>query len=98
MFRVRTKLEMFIARRVKTHHALRANNFRDFGTGCISHRCCWWRYDQRRGCYRSGSDVGVRITATPGSVLILTPATSGRVGHPSYGRRGTAIGSKREDM
>ena len=42
---------------------------------------------------------GVRITATPGSVLILTPATSGRVlGHPSYGRRGTAIGSKREDM
>lgn len=41
---------------------------------------------------------GVRITATPGSVLILTPATSGRVGHPSYGRRGAAIGSKREDM
>lgn len=30
----------------------------------------------------------VRITATPGSVLILTAATSGRVGHPSYERRG----------
>lgn len=30
---------------------------------------------------------GVKITATPGSALILTPATVGRVGHPTHERR-----------